>query len=54
MRAIKPLSRVKTGFLPKAGKEARKAVLLSEIGMPRSWFESEELITVYYPIDSAR
>jgi len=49
MRAMKQLSLAETGFLPKAGKQTRKAVFLSEMETVVPWSRLEALIEPFYP-----
>ena len=44
MKAMKQLSLAETGFLPKAGKQTRKAVFLSEMETVVPWSRLEALI----------
>jgi hypothetical protein len=44
MKAMKQLSLAETGFLPKAGKQTRKAVFLSEKETVVPWSRLEALI----------
>jgi len=49
MKSMKQLSLAKTGFLPKAGKQTRKAVFLAEMDMSVPWLRLESLIEPFYP-----
>ena len=49
MKAMKQLSLAETGFLPKAGKQTRKAVFLSEMETVVPWSRLEALIEPFYP-----
>ncbi len=49
MKAMKQLSVAETGFLPKAGKQTRKAVFLAEMETVVSWSRLEALIEPHYP-----
>lgn len=46
---MKQLSLAETGFLPKAGKQTRKAVFLSEMETVLPWSRLEALIEPFYP-----
>lgn len=46
---MKQLSLAETGFQPKAGKQTRKAVFLSEMETVVPWFRLEALIEPHYP-----
>ena len=46
---MKQLSLAETGFLPKAGKQTRKAVFLSEMETVVPWSRLEALIEPFYP-----
>jgi IS5 family transposase len=46
---MKQLSLAETGFLPKAGKQTRKAVFLAEMETVVPWFRLEGLIEPFYP-----
>jgi len=46
---MKQLSLAETGFLPKAGKQTRKAVLLAEMAKVVPWCRLETLIKPFYP-----
>ena len=49
MNAMKQLSLAETGFLPKAGKQTRKAVFLAEMDTVVPWSRLEALIVPLYP-----
>ena len=49
MKRMKQLSLAETGFLPKAGKQTRKAVFLSEMETVVPWSRLEALIEPFYP-----
>ena len=49
MKAMKQLSLAETGFLPKAGKQTRKAVFLAEMETVVPWSRLETLIEPFYP-----
>ena len=49
MKSMKQLSFAETGFLPKAGKQTRKAIFLSEMETVVPWFRLEALIEPLYP-----
>jgi IS5 family transposase len=49
MKAMKQLSLAETGFLPKAGKQTRKAVFLAEMDTVVPWSRLEALIDPFYP-----
>ncbi len=49
MKAMKQLSLTETGFLPKAGKQTRKAVFLAEMETVVPWSRLEALIEPFYP-----
>lgn len=49
MKRMKQLSLAKTGFLPKAGKQTRKAVFLAEMEQVVPWSHLEALIEPFYP-----
>jgi len=49
MKAMKQLSLAETGFLPKAGKQTRKGVFLSEMETVVPWSRLEALIEPFYP-----
>lgn len=49
MKSMKQLSLAETGFLPKAGKQTRKAVFLSEMETVVPWSGLESLIEPFYP-----
>jgi IS5 family transposase len=49
MKAMKQLSLAETGFLPKAGKQTRKAVFLAEMETVVPWSRLEALIKPFYP-----
>ncbi len=49
MKSMKQLSLAGTGFLPKAGKQTRKAVFLSEMEEVVPWSRLEALIDPLYP-----
>ena len=49
MNAMKQFSLAETGFLPKAGKQTRIAVFLSEMETVVPWFRLEALIEPFYP-----
>jgi transposase, IS5 family len=49
MKSMKQLNLAETGFLPKAGKQTRKAVFLSEMEAVVPWFRLEALIEPFYP-----
>jgi hypothetical protein len=49
MKAMKQLSLAQTGFLPKAGKQTRKAVFLAEMETVVPWSRLETLIEPFYP-----
>jgi len=49
MKAMKQLSLAETGFLPKAGKQTRKAVFLAEMETVVPWPRLETLIEPFYP-----
>ncbi len=49
MKAMKQLSLAETGFLPKAGKQTRKAVFLAEMETVVPWSRLEALIEPHYP-----
>ena len=49
MKSMKQLSLAETGFLPKAGKQTRKAVFLSEMETVVPWSRLEALIEPFYP-----
>ena len=49
MKAMKQLSLAETGFLPKAGKQTRKAVFLAEMETVVPWSRLEGLIEPFYP-----
>jgi IS5 family transposase len=49
MKSMKRLSLAETGFLPKAGKQTRKAVFLSEMETVVPWSRLESLIEPFYP-----
>jgi IS5 family transposase len=49
MKAMKQLSLAETGFLPKAAKQTRKAVFLSEMERVVPWARLEALIEPVYP-----
>jgi IS5 family transposase len=49
MKSMKQLSLADTGFLPKAGKQTRKAAFLAEIEMVAQWSRLEALIEQHYP-----
>jgi len=48
MKSIEQLSLAETGFMPKAGKQTRKAVFLAEMEMVVSWSRLEALIEPFY------
>jgi IS5 family transposase len=48
MKSIKQLSIAETRFLPKAGKQTRKLVFLSEMETVVSWSRLEALIELFY------
>ena len=50
MKAMKQLSLAETGFLPKAGKQTRKAVFLAEMETVVPWSRLEALIEPFYPM----
>ena len=49
MKRMKQLSLAETGFLPKAGKQTRKAVFLAEMETVVPWSRLEALIEPFYP-----
>jgi IS5 family transposase len=49
MKSMKQLSLAETGFLPKAGKQTRKVVFLSEMETVVPWCRLELLIEPFYP-----
>ena len=49
MKSMKQLSLAETGFLPKAGKQTRKAVFLAEMETVVPWSRLEALIEPFYP-----
>jgi len=49
MKPMKQLSLAETGFLPKAGKQTRKAVFLAEMETVVPWARLEALIEPFYP-----
>jgi IS5 family transposase len=49
MKPIKQLSLAETGFLPKAGKQIRKAVFLAEMETVVPWSRPAALIEPFYP-----
>ena len=49
MKSMKQLSMAETGFLPKAGKQTRKAVFLAEMETVVPWSRLEALIQSHYP-----
>ena len=49
MKAMKQLSLAEMGFLPKAGKQTRKAVFLAEMETVVPWSRLETLIEPHYP-----
>ena len=49
MNRMKQLSLAETGFLPKAGKQTRKAVFLAEMEQVVPWSRLEGLIEPFYP-----
>ena len=49
MKSMKQLSLAETGFLPKASKQTRKAVFLSEMETVVPWSRLEALIEPFYP-----
>jgi IS5 family transposase len=49
MKSMKQLSLAETGFLPKAGKQTRKAVCLSKMETVVPWSRLEALIEPFYP-----
>lgn len=49
MKPMKQLSLAEMGFLPKAGKQTRKAVFLVEMEMVVPWSQLEGLIEPFYP-----
>jgi len=49
MKSMKQLSLAETGFLPKAGKQTRKAVFLSEMETVVPWSRLQALIDPFYP-----
>ncbi len=49
MKRMKQLSLAETGFLPKAGKQTRKAVFLAEMETVVPWARLEALIEPFYP-----
>lgn len=49
MKSMKQLSLAETGFLPKAGKQTRKAVFLAEMDTVVPWSRLEALIEPFYP-----
>ena len=49
MKSMKQLSLAETGFLPKAGKQTRKAVFLSEMETVVPWSRLQALIEPFYP-----
>jgi len=49
MKRMKQLSLAETGFLPKAGKQTRKAVFLAEMETVVPWSRLEGLIEPFYP-----
>ena len=49
MKPMKQLSLAETGFLPKAGKQTRKAVFLAEMDTVVPWSRLEGLIELHYP-----
>lgn len=49
MKPMKQLSLAETGFLPKAGKQTRKAVCLAEMDSVVPWSRLEALIEPFYP-----
>ena len=49
MKSMKQLSVAETGFLPKAGKQTRRAVFLSEMETVVPWSRLEALIEPFYP-----
>lgn len=49
MKPIKQLSLAETGFLPKAGKQTRKAIFLAEMQAAVPWSRPEALIEPHYP-----
>ena len=49
MNRMKQLSLAETGFLPKAGKQTRKAVFLAEMEAVVPWSRLEALIEPFYP-----
>ena len=49
MKPMKQLSLAETGFLPKAGKQTRKAVFLAEMETVVPWTRLEALIAPHYP-----
>ena len=49
MKAMKQLSLAETGFLPKAGKQTRKAVFLAKMETVVPWSRLVALIEPFYP-----
>jgi len=49
MKSMKQLSLAESGFLPKAGKQTRKTVFLSEMETVVPWWRFEALIEPFYP-----
>lgn len=49
MKSMKQLSLAETGFLPKVGKQTRKAVFLAEMDTVVPWSRLEVLIEPFYP-----
>ena len=49
MKSMKQLSLAETGFLPKAGKQTRRAVFLAEMETVVPWSRLEALIEPFYP-----
>ena len=48
MKSMKQLSLAETGYLPKAGKQTRKAIFLAEMETVVPWSRLEALITPHY------
>ena len=49
MKAMKLLSLAEMGFLPKAGKQSRKAVFLAEMDTGVPWSHLEALLEPFHP-----
>lgn len=49
MKSMKQLSLSEMGFLPKAGKQTRRAVFLAEMETVAPWSRRESLIEPFYP-----